>query len=121
MAFRNKFAGNALCSAGLPPGVHENGRTPQEEGGYPPPPPLPMFEADSHNFASVPLLPRGLKLQSFRGTIGGPWEEGGPSQPPLSYIPAPTPPSSGHGVRRGQHRRSFPSAKRSVSLDTGRP
>ena len=32
----------------------------------PPPPPLPIFEADGQNFASAPLVPRGFKLQNFR-------------------------------------------------------
>ena len=53
----------------------------------PPPSPLPMFEADSQNSASAPSVPRGFTLQMFgpplAGTIGGPWEEGGPSQTPL--------------------------------------
>ena len=31
----------------------------------PPSPLLPMFEADSQNFASVPSVPRGFKLQNF--------------------------------------------------------
>ena len=54
-------------------------------GGYPPLPPLPMFEADSQNFSSVP---RGFTLKIFwpafggdhRGTLGG---GRGPSQTPL--------------------------------------
>ena len=49
-----------------------------------PPPPLPLFEADSQNFAKVP---GGLSLKiaglPSAGTIGGPKEEEGcPSQPP---------------------------------------
>ena len=51
-----------------------------------PPPPLPMFEADSQNLASAPLAPTAFKLNNFSPrsaeTIGGPEEEGGPSQPP---------------------------------------
>ena len=31
----------------------------------PPPTPLPIFEADSQNFAWAPLAPRGFKLQKF--------------------------------------------------------
>ena len=46
-----------------------------------------MFVADSQNFASVPLAPRGFTLRNFRpafgGDHGGPWEEGCPSQIPL--------------------------------------
>ena len=43
-----------------------------------------MFEANSQKFASAP---RGFKLEKnfgppSAGTAGGPWEEGGPSQPP---------------------------------------
>ena len=50
----------------------------------------------SQIFASVPSVPRGFKLQkfwpAFGRAIGGPWEEGGPSQtPPLSSDP-PFPP-----------------------------
>ena len=49
----------------------------------PPPPPLPMFEADSQNFASAPS-DSSLKIfgPPSVGTIGGPKEEGCPSQPP---------------------------------------
>ena len=70
-------------------------RTPvhcRRTGVAPPPwtlprPPLPMLEADSHNFASAPLAPRGFKLQTFRPAfLGG----GGPSQTP------PPPPQTGN-------------------------
>ena len=61
----------------------------------PPLPPLPMFEADSQNLTSAPSMPRGFKLQNFCpplvGTIGGPWEEGGPSQTPPPSDPPPLP------------------------------
>ena len=69
--------------------------TPQEECP-PPPSPLPMFEADSQNFALAPSVPRGFTLKYFglpsAGTIGGPWEEGGsqpkpPPRPPLRIHP----------------------------------
>ena len=82
-------------------GMHWNGRTPEEEegGGYlpgpPPPPLLPMFGADSQNFASAPSVSRGLSFKIFgppsAGTIGGPKEEGDPSQTPPP--PPQTPPS----------------------------
>ena len=67
----------------------------------PPPPPVPMFEADSQTFASAPSVPRGFTLQNVRpafggahrGTLGG--GGGGPSQPP--YPPSdPLLPSGGH-------------------------
>ena len=70
----------------------------------PPPPPLPMFGADRQNFASAPSVPRGFTLQTFgppsAGALGGPWEEGGPSQnplpspsdPPFQYTPGLPPP-----------------------------
>ena len=55
---------------------------PPSPPGPSPRPPLPMLEADSQNFASAPLAPRGFKLQTFRpafrGTLGG----GGPRQTP---------------------------------------
>ena len=64
----------------------------------PPPPPLPMFEADSQNFALAPSVPRGLKLESCGppsvGTIGGPKEEGCPSQHPPPPSDPPSPPSA---------------------------
>ena len=68
------------------------GVTPPAPPPPPPPPPLPMFEADSQHFASAPSVPRALRIKIFgpplAGTIGGPWEEGGPSHPP------PPPPSN---------------------------
>ena len=53
----------------------------------PPPSPLPMLEADSHHFATAPSVPRCLKMFGLpsAGTIGGPWEEGGPSQTPSPF------------------------------------
>ena len=53
-----------------------------------------MLEADSQNFASAPSAPRGFTLKNFRpafghGTIGGPWEEGGPQPPPPQNPPPP--------------------------------
>ena len=71
--------------------MYQNGRTAQEEGGYPPsppPPPLPMFEADSQIFASAPSGQEDLSFKIVgppsAGTIGRRWEEGGPSQTPLA-------------------------------------
>ena len=65
-------------------------------GGNPPPldpPPLPMFEAGSQNFASAPSVPRGFKPQNFRPAFGrdhrGAEGEGGPSQPPSPSDPLP--------------------------------
>ena len=57
---------------------------------------LPMFEADSQNFLLRRLrCQEDFRLQSFRpafgGTIGGPSEEGGGSQP---NPPCPRPPLS---------------------------
>ena len=75
----------------------------RRRGGYPtpwtppppdaPPPHLPMFEADSQNFASAPSAPRGLKLWlasggDHRGTQGG----GNSSQTPLPPPSDPPPP-----------------------------
>ena len=51
-----------------------------EEVSQPNLPPLPMFEADSPNFASAPSAPRGFKLKKFWPAfafIGGP--------PPLPF------------------------------------
>ena len=60
------------------------------------PSPLPMFEADSQNFASVPLAPRRFKLKNFWPTFGGDHRgtlEGGGSQPnPLPLTPSDPPP-----------------------------
>ena len=57
-----------------------------------------MFEADSQNFASAPSVPRGFASNFLgwpsAGTIGGPWEEGGPSQTPLPLQTPPPPPPS---------------------------
>ena len=84
-----------MCLRPLPP------QGPYTAGGGggtpPPPPPLPMLEADSQNFASAPSVPRGFKLQKFRPAFGdhrGPWEEGGPSQTPLTPLSDPPPPSN---------------------------
>ena len=65
-----------------------------------PPPPLPMFEADSQNFASVPSVPRGFTLQilrrafggDHRGTLGG---GGVPANPPPPQ-PNPMPVTRGY-------------------------
>ena len=77
------------------PGMYSNGRKPQEEGGLaPPPPPFPMFEADSQNVASAPLASRRFKLQKFWPAFGGdhgPQKEGG-SQPTPPPSPLQTPP-----------------------------
>ena len=65
----------------------------RRRGGTPPmdpPPPLPMFEADSQNFALEPLAPRGFKLKDFlpafgrdhRGTLGGGGSQPNPPPPP---------------------------------------
>ena len=77
---------DGMSHRGVQPGMYWNGHTPQEEGGYPPFP-LLMFEADSQQFASAP---RGFTRKNVR-TIGGPWEEGCPSQSPLP--PSTDPPS----------------------------
>ena len=74
---------------------------PYTVGGGPPPlpPPLPMLEAESQNFASAPSAPTGFKPKNFRpafGGDGGPKEEEGPSKiplpPPPFQIPPPPPP-----------------------------
>ena len=66
--------------AGPSSDVFERPYTVGGRGGYPPPPldppsprppPLPMFEADSQNFASEPLAPRRYKLQFFWPAFGG--------------------------------------------------
>ena len=70
--------------------MYENCRTPEEEGGYPPPPgppsppPFPTFEADSQNFASAPSVPRGFKRQNFLPAFGG---DRRPSTPRRSQRP----------------------------------
>ena len=61
----------------------------------PPPPPLPMIEADSQNVASAPSVPRGFKLQNFlarlwRGPQGDARKRSVPANPPP---PLQTPPS----------------------------
>ena len=66
-------------------------------GDTPPPPPFPMFEADSQNFASAPSVPRRFKLQNswpafggdHRGTLGG---GGSQPKPPPSLLLHPFPP-----------------------------
>ena len=57
-----------------------------------PPPPLPMFVADSQHFAWAPSVPRGFNFWpafDHRGTLGG-----GGSQPtlPPSLLIHPSPP-----------------------------
>ena len=67
-------------------------------GGLPPswipltsPSPLPMFQADSQNFASPPSVPRGFKLKKcwpafgrdYRGTLGGGGSQPNPPPPSL--------------------------------------
>ena len=69
-------------------------------GVTPHPPPLPMFEADSQNFASAPSVPRGFTLKKFRPAFGGAQKGtlgGGGSQPnphPPDQTPPPPPPST---------------------------
>ena len=87
-----------------PDGMSHKGARPPPPLDAPRSPPLPTLEADSHNFATAPLVPRGFKLP-LAGTIGGPSEEGGswpppppsqptlPAPPPPSPFPAPPPPS----------------------------
>ena len=64
-----------------------------------PPPPLPMFEADSQTFASAPSMPRGFEPQKVwppfgRGPQGDPLGGGGvPAKPPSD----PPPPVHGRG------------------------
>ena len=49
-----------------------------------PPPPLPMFEADSQNFASAASVPRGFTLQKFWPAVGGDHRGRGVPAKPLS-------------------------------------
>ena len=79
-----------------------------------PPPPLPMFEADSQDFSSAPSDLR-LKILGppSAGTIQGPSEEGYPSQTPLRPPPNTSletrtlrcnpPPAAMHGYRAQSH------------------
>ena len=64
----------------------------------PPHPPLPMFEADSQNFASAPSVPRGFKLKHLWPAFGGgrrrTREERGPPTVPPPFQTPPPPPSN---------------------------
>ena len=68
--------------------VHRRRRGWREGGevsGFAPPPPLPMFEADSQNFASAASVPRGFKLPNFLAHLWWePWDPGTkiPAKPP---------------------------------------
>ena len=59
------------------------------------PPPLPMFEAGSQNLLRCLRCQEDLCFKilgpPLAGTIGGPWEEGVPSQPPPPFSPPPPP------------------------------
>ena len=83
--------------------MYENGCTPSEKGGNPPGPPPPLLPFQCLRLTAKFLL-RRLRCQedlSFKivgppsaGAIGGPSEEGGPSQTPLPFRPPPYPPSN---------------------------
>ena len=58
------------------------------------PPPLPMPEADSQNFALAPSAPRGFKLKNFRPAFSGDHrgtQMGGGSPPPPPFSDPPPP------------------------------
>ena len=93
--------------------MYETGCTPQEDAGTPPP--LPMFEADRQNFASVPSVPRGFRFKKF-----WPWEEGVPSQTPLPPLPFPTPPPpTTTKTRSGPQRVIMSSGERPIGAAKG--
>ena len=53
----------------------------------PPTPPLPMFEADSQNFASVPSVSRGFEPKKFRPAFGEDHRGSQPTPPPPPLAP----------------------------------
>ena len=85
-------------------------------GGTPPPPsrpftrpPVPMFEADSQNFASVP---RGFQLRNFRPAFGGDHRRtiGGGRVPPKPPPPPPPPAAARQGLQSPPRFINFPGA-----------
>ena len=82
-----------------PPVMYQNGRTPQEEGDTPSPPPLLPFQCLrlTAKFLLRPLwCQEDSRLKNFGApsarTIGAPGRKGGPSQTPLSLPPFRPPP-----------------------------
>ena len=68
--------------------MYWNGRAPAEEGGEPAPPLLPFqcLRLTAKFLRCRLRCQEDLRFKEFdlplAGTIGGPWEEGGPSPPP---------------------------------------
>ena len=102
----------AVCGGGG--GGRDVLERPYTAGGVVPPPPppdpplspLPIFEADRHNFTWAPLAPGGFKVKFFRAAFGGDHrgtQGGGVSQPNPPYPPRPlqTPPRPPSNTSRG--------------------